>query len=216
VTYVIVIMTLFNFLNFKKDVMSHSISSSISSVESNVAFIPPLNFVKPENLVPDVDNMSSMTGASSENLRRIRRARKSRETRRYNDPGRHATVMSSREIPVDSNIVELIEALWDCGFETQFSCEGDVEGFDSSNTLDNGQWGAHVVFPNLIHAGEFLETSYNHLTNFHPEFAWHSVMSLRPMMAHDYPAHVRAIVVFNPAALPVLTEFWSQLALESN
>lgn len=121
---------------------------------------------------------------------------------------RHKTVLTSRSIPVDEKIAELVETLWSIGFETQFSCEGDVELFDETGSLENLTDAAHIIFPKISEAAKFMEYSYRFLTQSHQELPWAYLMNLELMLPTKDIHNIRAIVRFNPAALKPLTEYW--------
>lgn len=123
---------------------------------------------------------------------------------------RHATVLTSKSIPVDEKISELIEALWLIGFETQFSCEGDIDLFDESGTLENLNDASHIVFPQVSQATKFMEYSYRFLIQERQDLPWSNLMNLELMLPTKDIHNVRAIVRFNPAALPALTEYWKK------
>lgn len=123
---------------------------------------------------------------------------------------KHSTVLTSRLVPVDEKIAELIETLWLIGFETQFSCEGDTDLFDESGSLENHTDAAHIVFPEVSEAVKFMEYSYRFLIHAHQNLPWANLMTLELMLPTKDIHNVRAIVRFNPAALEPLTEYWKK------
>lgn len=128
---------------------------------------------------------------------------------------KHTTVMTSRLVPVDEKISELIETLWLIGFETQFSCEGSIDLFDESGSLENLTDAAHIVFPQVSEAVKFMEYSYRFLIHSHQDLPWAHLMNLELMLPTKDIHNVRAIVRFNPAALEPLTEYWKKSPVTS-
>lgn len=129
---------------------------------------------------------------------------------------RHNTILTSRSIPVDEKIAELIESLWAIGFETQFSCEGDIDLFDENGELENLNDAAHIIFPCVETAVVFMENSYRFLIHSHQHLPWSSLINLEPMLPTKEIHSIRAIVRFNPAALASLTEYWKTSLKVSN
>lgn len=129
---------------------------------------------------------------------------------------RHSIVLTSRAIPVDEKISELLEVLWLIGFETQFSCEGDIDLFDESGTLENLTDAAHIVFPQVEQAVKFMEYSYRFLIHSRQDLPWSNLMNLELMLPTKDIHNVRAIVRFNPAALKSLTEYWKTSIVASH
>lgn len=125
---------------------------------------------------------------------------------RWREP--HNTIMTSKSVPVDSRIAPLIEALWKIGIETQFSCEGNLELFDESGTLENMTDASHIVFPKMETAIIFMERSYQFLIHSRPDLQWSNLVNLEPMLPTKDIHNVRAIVRFNPAAMASLTAYW--------
>jgi hypothetical protein len=121
---------------------------------------------------------------------------------------KHTTKMTSRSIPVDEKIASLIEILWAIGFETQFSCEGDVDLFDETGSLENLTDASHIVFPRTETAVIFMEYSYRFLIDARPDLPWANLVNLELMLPTKDIHNIRAIVRFNPAALKSLTEYW--------
>jgi hypothetical protein len=129
---------------------------------------------------------------------------------------KHSTVLTSRSVPVDEKIAELIEVLWRIGFETQFSCEGDIELFDETGTLENLTDASHIVFPEVSQAVKFMEYSYRFLIHSRQDLPWANLMNLELMLPTKDIHNIRAIVRFNPAALESLTEYWMKSLVASH
>jgi hypothetical protein len=121
---------------------------------------------------------------------------------------KHKTVLTSKSIPVDEKIAELIETLWLIGFETQFSCEGDIDLFDENGGLENLTDASHIIFPRTETAILFMEYSYRFLIHARQDLPWANLVNLELMMPTKDIHNIRAIVRFNPAALESLTEYW--------
>lgn len=169
----------------------------------------PINLMPPLAPIRDmVKNPVVYTDLENRNV-----ARKRREAQRSASGAwrkRHTTVLTSRLVPVDEKIAELIETLWLIGFETQFSCEGDIDLFDETGTLENLTDAAHIVFPQVSEAVKFMEYSYRFLIHSRQDLPWAHLMNLELMLPTKDIHNVRAIVRFNPAALESLTEYWKQ------
>lgn len=129
--------------------------------------------------------------------------------------GKHNTVITSRDIPVDRKIAELIEALWTIGFDTQFCCEGDTELFDPSGSLENTTDSAHIIFPNVEQGVKFAELSYGFLIRERPDLPWAGLMTVEMGLPIGV-GNIRSVVRFNPGALESLTEYWKTSLNDSN
>lgn len=121
---------------------------------------------------------------------------------------RHKTILTTRGVPVDQKIAELIETLWTIGFETLYSCEGDTDLYDENGDLENLTDAAHVIFPRVEDAVLFMERSYSFLIEYRPDLPWCYLMNLEMMLPTEDIRNIRAIVRFNPAALESLTAYW--------
>lgn len=67
----------------------------------------------------------------------------------------HRQVATSRGFEVDEGLAEMLEAMWDSGIDTQFSCQNVAYsgwGYQPSNT---GKF-AHIVFPTVEDAVAFV------------------------------------------------------------
>lgn len=138
-------------------------------------------------------------------------AQKRRVAQRNSDGlwrAKHTTTLTSKSIPVDSKIAELVESLWAIGFETQFSCEGDIDLFDENGDLENMTDASHIIFPRIETAVLFMERSYQFLIQSRPDLPWANLVHLEPMMPTKDIHSLRAIVRFNPAAMESLTAYW--------
>jgi hypothetical protein len=165
------------------------------------ALMPPISPLRDIVEVP-VDN----TPPQHRNITKLRRAAVMRAKGHWRE--KHSTVMTSKSIPVDEEIAELVETLWTIGFETQFSCQGDVELFDETGSQENNTDSAHIIFPQIETAVLFMEYSYRYLIHARPDLPWASLVTLETMLPTLAIPSIRAIVRFNPAAIESLTEYW--------
>lgn len=128
---------------------------------------------------------------------------------------RHNTITTSKGIPVDQGIAELVEMLWTIGFDTQFSCQGDTELFDPSGNLENNTDSAHIIFTNVEQGVKFAELSYGFLIYERPDLPWAGLMTVE-MALPLAVGGIRSVVRFNPAAIESLTTYWKTSLNASN
>lgn len=118
----------------------------------------------------------------------------------YVDRGKHPQVTSSIGAAVDAGIAPLLEALWECGLETEWSCQGYPEQYQ---ILPLHFATAYVVFPHRTHALRFQMYTADWL--FSRGWTQEAMnVKLNPMTEQ------RASVTFPPLLMGEITTLWQE------
>lgn len=113
-----------------------------------------------------------------------------------------------RGVEVDAGMSDLLTALWDLGFETQFSCEGKPG--DSTVAFDHRSPDrSYVLFSKLEDAFAFVQGSI-HLLG-HCGF-YEGGMNLKPLDPIGRTGTARGSVSFSPNLLGELSDRWRSMA----
>lgn len=123
---------------------------------------------------------------------------------------RHAQIVTESGVLVDFAIAPLLKQLWRNGFQTQYSCEGDVDVL------------AYVLFQRYDDAKTFMERSMAeiiaHIPDYYEKYDGarcvalsHVHFRLEPADPIDDDRDLRGVVRFNPEFRPLLTRIWKRI-----
>jgi hypothetical protein len=109
---------------------------------------------------------------------------------------KHRQVTASRA-SVDEGLVDLLEAIWLAGIDTQFSCQGGPDENDWPHT-------GYILFPTINNAVRFLETTAGRTD--HEDYG-HLALGVVPTRSPGGP--VRAKVQWPHELTLILTAAWT-------
>lgn len=129
----------------------------------------------------------------------------------------HRQIVTSRGVLVDERMRPLLEALWSCGLDTDFSCQGDPADWDHplSCTQVGRRRNTHIIFTRYADALEFLRACEPVLTRPVPtgsRFA--AAFGCRPAGGRPPRPALKAAVDFPLDVLDEITALWVARAEE--
>jgi len=131
----------------------------------------------------------------------------------------HRQIETSRGLLIDENITELVEAVWQAGIDTSYSCQGG-----QAINFENDRWRddavpAYICFPSVDDALQFMTRSATQLGWTH-RLVDHLEMSLSAplnelhdddsLRLFDFDDRIRATVRWPINYMYALTEAWKE------